>query len=163
MVAGQDTCRMERIWRATEADAPAVARLLGEFRDWWGYSGPSDESFRAGVERLLGDPNTAYLLAADGEGEPAAVCQLRFRHGLWRDGEDCWFEDLYVSESARRAGLGRALVEAACEHARQRGCRRIQLDVNEANPPAVGLYESLGFSSWADPPGGRNLFMGRRL
>jgi ribosomal protein S18 acetylase RimI-like enzyme len=155
---------MTAIWRATAADAHHVARLLGEFRDWWGYDGPSDESFRAGVERLLSDPNTAYLLAADEEGgEPGAVCQLRFRYGLWLKSEDCWFEDLYVSERARRAGLGRALVQAACEHARERGCGRIQLDVNEANSGAVALYESLGFSSWADPPGGRNLFMGRRL
>jgi ribosomal protein S18 acetylase RimI-like enzyme len=155
---------MAAIWRATAADAGHVARLLGEFRDWWGYDGPSDESFLTGVERLLADPNTAYLLgAADGSEEPAGVCQLRFRYGLWLESEDCWFEDLYVSDRARRAGLGRALVEAACDHARERGCRRIQLDVNEANPGAVALYESLGFSSWADPPGGRNLFMGRRL
>ena len=154
---------MARIWRATDADAADVARLLGEFRDWWGYPGPSDASFRAGVERLLADPNTAYLLGASGDGPADGVCQLRFRYGLWHESEDCWFEDLYVSESARRSGLGRALVEAACDHARERGCGRIQLDVNEANPAAVGLYESLGFSSWADPPGGRNLFMGRRL
>ena len=155
---------MAAIWRATEADAAHVARLLGEFRDWWGYDGPSDASFRAGVERLLADPNTAYLLGASDDGaDPAAVCQLRFRYGLWLESEDCWFEDLYVSDRARRGGLGRALVEAACEHARERGCRRIQLDVNEANSAAVALYESLGFSSWADPPGGRTLFMGRRL
>ena len=155
---------MAAIWRATEADAGHVARLLGEFRDWWEYTGPSDESFRAGVERLLSEPSTVYLLAAtEAGGEPAAVCQLRFRHGLWLESEDCWFEDLYVSDGARRGGLGRALVEAACDHARERGCRRIQLDVNEANRGAVALYESLGFSSWADPPGGRNLFMGRRL
>ena len=68
-----------------------------------------------------------------------------------------------MSDGARRGGLGRALVEAACDHARERGCRRIQLDVNEANRGAVALYESLGFSSWADPPGGRHLFIGRRL
>jgi ribosomal protein S18 acetylase RimI-like enzyme len=155
---------MAAIWRATEADAAHVARLLGEFRDWWGYDGPSDASFRAGVERLLADPNTAYLLGASDDGaHPEAVCQLRFRYGVWLESEDCWFEDLYVSDRARRGGLGRALVEAACEHARERGCRRIQLDVNEANSAAVALYESLGFSSWADPPGGRTLFMGRRL
>jgi GNAT superfamily N-acetyltransferase len=155
---------MAAIWRATAADATHVARLLGEFRDWWGYDGPSDESFRAGVDRLLADPGTLYLLAATEDGgEPTGVCQLRFRHGLWLESEDCWFEDLYVSERARGGGLGRALVEAACDHARERGCGRIQLDVNEANRGAVALYESLGFSSWADPPGGRTLFMGRRL
>jgi ribosomal protein S18 acetylase RimI-like enzyme len=35
--------------------------------------------------------------------------------------------------------------------------------VNAANPAALALYESLGFEAWADPPGGRNLLMRRRL
>ena len=59
--------------------------------------------------------------------------------------------------------MGRALMEAAFERARERGCRRMELDVNEANPAALALYDSLGFSSWSDPPGGRNLLMRRRL
>jgi ribosomal protein S18 acetylase RimI-like enzyme len=151
------------IWRATSGDVPEVARLLGEFRDWWGYDGPSDESLVRDVGRLVEDPDTEYLLAAADGARPAAVCQLRFRYGLWLESEDCWFEDLYVSESARRAGLGRALVEAAAERARERGCRRIQLDVNEANAGALALYESLGFSSWSEPLGGHNRFMQRRL
>ena len=130
------------------------------FRDWWGREQPSDEQFQAGVRRLLDDPNTEFLLG----GEPAAgVCQLRYRYGLWYDGEDCWLEDLFVEEAGRGAGLGKALVETAIVRARERGCARIELDVNEANPAARALYESLGFESWSDPPGGRNLFMRRRL
>jgi ribosomal protein S18 acetylase RimI-like enzyme len=54
-------------------------------------------------------------------------------------------------------------MEAAFDRARKRGCARIELDVNEANPAAMALYESLGFESWSDPPGGRNLLMRRRL
>jgi GNAT superfamily N-acetyltransferase len=130
------------------------------FRDWWGREQPSDASFEAGVRRLLADPNTEFLLG----GEPAAgVCQLRYRYGLWYDGEDCWLEDLFVEEAARGSGLGRALVEAAIGRGRERGCARVELDVNEANPAALALYESLGFESWSDPPGGRSLLMRRRL
>ena len=43
-----------------------------------------------------------------------------------------------------------------------RGCRRIELDVDEENHPAVALYESLGFASGTGP-GERNLFMRRRF
>lgn len=78
-------------------------------------------------------------------------------------GGECTLEDLFVREETRGAGLGRALVDAALERARARGCRRIQLDVNEANPAAVALYESAGFVTWFDPPGGRNLNMRRPL
>jgi GNAT superfamily N-acetyltransferase len=145
---------------ATQEDAADVARLMIGFRNWWGREQPSDEHFEAGVRRLLAEPQTEFLIA----GEPATgVCQLRYRYGIWYHGEDCWLEDLYVAEDARGTGVGRSLVEAALERARERGCARIELDANEANPAALALYESLGFESWSDPPGGRNLLMRRRL
>jgi GNAT superfamily N-acetyltransferase len=144
---------------ATPDDAAEVARLMIGFRDWWGRSEPADDAFHGGVRRLLADPNTDFLLGGD---PPAGVCQLRYRDSLWTGG-DCWLEDIFVEEPARGSGLGRALVEAAFERASQRGCVRMELDVNEANPAALVLYESLGFSAWSDPPGGRNLLMRRRL
>ena len=104
-----------------------------------------------------------YLLAAVADdGEPGGVCQVRFRWSVWKSAEDCWLEDLYVREAARGSGLGRALVEAAFDRARERGCRRIELDVNEDNAPARALYEACGFLTEPKPPG-RTLFIGRPL
>jgi ribosomal protein S18 acetylase RimI-like enzyme len=147
----------------TAEDAAAVAALIAEFRDWWDYDGPSDESIARSVSRLLADANTDFLLAEGPGGEPLGVCQLRYRYGLWLESEDCELEDLYVREADRGGGVGRALVKAALERARRRGCGRVQLDTNEANAGARALYESLGFSSWAETPGGDNLLMRRRL
>ena len=152
-----------RVWIAGRDDASEVTRLMIAFRDWWRRDRPSDESFATGVARLIDDPQTEFLLAARAGRGAAGVCQLRFRHGLWYDAPDCWLEDVYVEEAARRAGLGRALGEAAVARARGRGCRRIQLDVNEANPQALALYEDLGFDAVQDPPGGRLLLMTRWL
>jgi GNAT superfamily N-acetyltransferase len=149
-----------RVWRAAPDEAPAVARLLVAFRDWYGKSEPPAEEFRASVRRLMDDPSTEYLL---GGGEPpSGVLQLRFRWSVWTSAEDSWVEDVYVDEAARGSGLGRALVEAACERARARGCKRIELDVDEGNAAARALYESLGFSS-GKRPGQLSLFMARQL
>ena len=145
---------------ATPADAGEVARLMIAFRDWTARSEPGDDRFRAGVQRLLDDPNTEYLL---GGHPPAGVVQLRYRYGLWYDTDDCLLEDLYVADEARGTGLGRALLEAALARARERGCARVELDVNEKNEPALALYRSAGFDSWAELFGGRDLFMRCRL
>lgn len=133
------------------------------FRDHLGLQWPSDNAFLAGVERLVEDPNTAYVLAAPDGGEPAGVAQVRFRYGLWWAAEDCLLEDLFVRQSARGAGLGRALVDAVLELARSRGCRRVELDANEDNAAALGLYRSAGFDAQDDRYGGRNLFMRKHL
>jgi ribosomal protein S18 acetylase RimI-like enzyme len=145
---------------ATADDAADVARLMIGFRNWWQRDEPDDAAFEAGAGRLLADPNTEFLLG----GDPAAgVCQLRYRFSIWTGVEDCWLEDLFVEEQARGSGLGRELAEAALTRGRERGCARVELDVNEANAAALALYESLGFESRSDPPGGRNLLMRRRL
>ena len=143
-------------------DAVAVASLFAAFRDWYGERTPGDAQIRRSVDQLLADERTEFLLTGD---PPAGFAQLRFRPSVWTGADDAWLEDVYVSEDARGGGLGRALVEACLDRARRRGCRRIQLDCNERNAAALGLYESLGFS--AEQParwsGGRDLYLTRRL
>jgi ribosomal protein S18 acetylase RimI-like enzyme len=147
---------------AGRGDEAEVARLIARFRDYYGESEPSDEQIARSVEELVGDAGTEFLLA---EGPAVGVAQLRFRPSVWTGTEDAWLEDVFVLEEARRAGAGRALVEACVDRARARGCKRIQLDANERNEAAIALYESLGFSS-ATPgrwEGGRNLYLTKRL
>ena len=149
-----------RVWLAEPHEAETVAALLVAFRDSLGHDWPSANSFLAGVEKLIDDPQTEFLLgAAHDDAPPAGVAQLRFRHGLWRAGGDCLIEDLYVEPGARRSGLGRALVERALGRARDRGCRRADLDVNERNEAALALYGALGFSATSNSYGGRDLYM----
>jgi GNAT superfamily N-acetyltransferase len=152
-----------RAWLAEVDEAEPVARLLVAFRDWMGKGWPSENAFLASVERLIEDPSTEYLLGTpDDDSPPAGVLQLRYRFSVWTAADDCWLEDLFVLESARGAGVGSALVELALQRARDRGCRRIELDTNEDNP-AVALYERFGFSSSYKSPQSRDLFFGRRL
>ena len=150
---------MPQVWRAGRDDVDAVTRLIAAFRDWWGKDVPSEGDIRAVVERLIDDPQTEFLLVGD---PPAGVCQLRYRLSVWTVTEDCWLEDLFVEDSARGSGLGRALVEAALERAKARNCRRIELDVNEQNEDALRFYERVGFSTTPKPPG-RTLFVSRSL
>jgi ribosomal protein S18 acetylase RimI-like enzyme len=143
---------------ATRGEADEVASLIAGFRDFYGETEPLDGQIAQLVGELIEDDRSEFLLA----GDPAVgVAQLRFRPSVWTGTEDAWLEDLFVVEDARRGGAGRALAQACIERARSRGCKRIQLDVNERNSAALALYESLGFRS-ASPgrwDGGRNLYL----
>ena len=138
---------------ATPDDLDVVARLLTEFRDHEGRDWPPEEAIRAGVERLMRRDDTEYLLGGD---PPAGIVQLRYRYGVWWDAEDCNVEDVFVRADARGSGLGRELVSAAIDRARERGCRRLELDTGADNAPAQGLYRSLGFRD-------HGIFMRRRI
>jgi len=151
------------VWLATPDQAETVAELLVAFRDHQGHSLPSDASFLDSVEQLIGRPDTEFWLAALDHDAPAAgVCQLRFRHSVWTATEDCWLEDLFVRSESRRRGVARALVQRALERARERGCRRIELDTTEDNHGAIALYDRVGFSM-TSKGGSRSLVLGARL
>jgi ribosomal protein S18 acetylase RimI-like enzyme len=149
-----------RVWVAEPGEAETVARLLAAFRTHLGVDWPSDNAFHAGVERLIEDPGAEYLLGAvDDDSPPVGVAQLRFRYGIWWAAEDALLEDLFVLEAARGAGVARALLALTVERARARGCRRVELDVNDNNAAALALYRSLGFDNDDPRYGGGNLFM----
>jgi GNAT superfamily N-acetyltransferase len=156
--------RTARAWVAQPEEAEAIAGLLVEFRDHLNLDWPSANAFLASVERLLEDRDTEFLLATpDDDSAPAGVLQLRFRFSVWRAAPDAWLEDLFVREQSRRAGVGDALVSLAVERARERGAKRIELDCNEDNTPALAVYERHGFSARSKPGGGRDLYLGRPL
>jgi GNAT superfamily N-acetyltransferase len=150
-----------RAWVAQPEEAEAIASLLVEFRDHNGGDWPSANAFLASVERLLEDLDTEFLLATpDDDSPPGGVLQLRFRFSVWKAAPDAWLEDLFVREQARRAGVGDALVSLALERARERGAKRVELDCNEDNAPALALYERHGFSARSKGSAGRDLFLG---
>jgi ribosomal protein S18 acetylase RimI-like enzyme len=150
------------IWLAEPHEAETVARLLVAFRDHLGRDWPSANAFLAGVEGQIERRDTEFLLGAPhADAPPAGVVQLRYRHGLWRAGTDCHLEDLFVDTGARGAGLGRALVDAAIARAREHDCRRIELDVNEANEEGLAVYRAAGFPVPA--PGDRDVWLSLHL
>jgi len=67
--------------------------------------------------------------------EPVGIAQLGVR------GERAWIGGIGVAASARRGGIGRALMEGVLAVAPP----RVTLEVIEDNEPAIRLYEDLGF------------------
>jgi ribosomal protein S18 acetylase RimI-like enzyme len=59
--------------------------------------------------------------------------------------EDAFYvQNIAVSPSVQRSGLGRRLMQRAFELGRAEGCRACHLDVDSSSTPAVRLYQSLG-------------------
>ena len=72
--------------------------------------------------------------------------------------------DLIVTSAFRGRGVGRALMQAVEEIARQRGCCKLTLEVLEANAVAQQLYRQQGFDGYAlNPTTGRALFWQKLL
>jgi len=82
-------------------------------------------------------------VAEDAEGRLVGYALYHPTWSSFRTNPRMWLEDLYVEDSARGSGAGRALFRAFVEHALAHGCHRVDWHVLEWNP-ARGFYEAQG-------------------
>jgi ribosomal protein S18 acetylase RimI-like enzyme len=73
------------------------------------------------------------------EGEPVGLVNLAVRE------REAWIGGVGVVPSARRDGVGEALMRAVHDAARSRGVERVWLEVIVENTSAFTLYEKLGY------------------
>jgi ribosomal protein S18 acetylase RimI-like enzyme len=132
-------------------DAPTLGRMLHAFNTEFAQPTPDADVIAKRAEALIESGELTVLFAGDG---PDGFAQLRFRPSLHTGALDAHLEELYVVPDRRGHGLGRALLDAAMEHARERGAAHIDLGTSEDDVAARALYESAGFTNREGGPSG---------
>ncbi len=129
--------------RATLSDLDAIVPLFDAYRMF--YEQPSDRPrARAFLHERLSRGESVVLLAEQ-DGHAIGFTQLYPMFSSVRTGRLWILNDLYVSADARRSGAGRALLQAAAEHARAHGAVGITLETTRDNATARALYRAAGW------------------
>lgn len=120
-------------------DVDQLARLFGQL----GYSQTAD-GLRVALEGLIADPR-ADVLVAD-EGGVLMGAATYFMVPVAHDGGPwCRVTTLIVDEARRGQGIGRMLLEAAEQAARNAGCSRIEATSALHRTGAHRLYDRLRY------------------
>lgn len=128
---------------ATIADLDAVAPLFDAYRQFYGQpADPARARTFIGERLRRGD---AVILLAQRDGAVAGFTQLYPLFSSVRTGRIWQLNDLYVAPPARRHGVGRALLNAARDHAAASGALGLQLETQRGNAAAQRLYAALGW------------------
>ncbi len=93
---------------------------------------------------LFGDKPTAEAVIAEWQGEPAGFALWFHNFSTWLGKPGLYLEDLFVRESMRGNGIGKALLLHLAGIARKRGCGRMEWSVLDWNTPAIEFYQALG-------------------
>jgi putative acetyltransferase len=120
-------------------DQPAFAALNRDWLTAYGLLEPRDEAQLMDPSGQIVAPG-GRIFVARSRGEVIGTCAV-LPHG---EGV-CELLKLAVIPSAQGLGLGRRLVEACLEYARERGAQRVMLLSNSKLGAALRLYEGLGF------------------
>jgi len=125
-------------------EGPALedaSRLFLEYADslefGLGFQGFDEEV--AGLPGEYAPPGGRLLLARQGKETAGCVALRPFAAGI------CEMKRLFVVETCRGHGLGRALSVAVINAARESGYKRMRLDTTARMTEANTLYRDLGF------------------
>lgn len=142
---------------ATAADVEAVLALVSQLFDPPGARAPgyTEERGRYGIRWAIEGADSDILLALDGErllGLASVYADIQ----SIRYGKRCWLQDLVVDKGQRSRGIGKILLDAATEWARERGCTHLQLSSGMGRVDAhrfyrrQGMWEEMLFGRWID-------------
>jgi ribosomal protein S18 acetylase RimI-like enzyme len=126
-------------------DADAIVAVLDSYAvDPIGGGEALSKEVRERVVPALRDHPTSLVLLALLDDAPVGVAVCFFGLSTFRASPLLNIHDLAVLPQHRGQGVGRALLQAAEEHARGKGCCRLTLEVRDDNA-ARGLYRRFGF------------------
>ena len=129
--------------RAGPQDLDALAVLFDAYRGFYGQ--PSDVTRARDWLRTRMRVGESVVLVAERGGTIVGFTQLYPMFSSVRTARSWILNDLYVAEAARRAGVARALLDAAVEFARADGAAGIALETMRDNAAARALYRAAGW------------------
>lgn len=97
------------------------------------------------IEKSLFSLNaTAKALICEEEGVAIGFAVYFYNYSTWLGKKGIYLEDLYVSESKRKRGAGKALLKYLAQKAIEENCGRFEWSCLDWNTPSREFYESFG-------------------
>ena len=135
---------MNKIVKAEEKDLEELGRLFNLYRIFYEEEDDLEKASRYISERFNRE-DSEILVAQEGNTELAGFVQLYPSFCSVSAVPILILYDLYVDHSHRGKGIGRLLMNAARDFAKDNGFRRLELSTAKDNHIGQSLYESLGY------------------
>ena len=129
---------------AIASDLALIADLIRGLAEYEGLSHAvrMEEQQLGGY--LFGPRPMAEVLIGEIGGEPQGFALFFHNFSTFEGRPGIWLEDLFVLPTARRSGLGTALLAHVAAIAQERDCARMEWSVLDWNMMAIQFYRSLG-------------------
>ena len=118
--------------KATEEDIKQIAGLEAKtFSDAWTEKGVR-ETF---------EQTQAFITVAEDDGRLIGYCIIYYVM------DEAEVARIAISEDIRRRGVGKGILDYACECCKEKKIERLLLDVRESNVGAIAFYQKYGFQT----------------
>lgn len=130
-----------------EEHAAHFLRLTSAYMaDEMGGADAWNEEQKKDVIREMANHPCALILFVKVDGQFAGICTSFYAYSTFLAKPLLNIHDIYIDNSFRGMGVGKKLVQALGEIAKQKNCGKITLEVRRDNLNARDLYKSQGFT-----------------
>ncbi len=129
-----------KIRKAVKSDMPGALALIKELAEY--EREPQEVVVTvADLERDgFGEHPIFHCFIAERENNILGIALYYIKYSTWK-GPCVFLEDIIVTQSERRSGIGKMLFEEVMKASKERGARRMEWQVLDWNEPAKKFYE----------------------
>ncbi len=128
------------IRKAGVRDFPIIFSLIKEFSIFQKTPG----KVTATLDQMVKDENIFQCLVAENvDKEIIAFATFFFTYYSW-SGKGLYLDDLYVKDAYRKKAIGKKLLDAIINIAKEEDCKKVRWQVSEWNKNAIDFYNKMG-------------------
>jgi len=129
---------------ARPGDEPGILACITALAVYEKEPDAVDNTVDALTATLFGPEPRAFAHVVERDGQIVGIAVWFVTYSTWTGRHGIWLEDLFVLDSERGRGHGKALMRALAAVCVERGYARFEWTVLDWNEPAIGFYRSLG-------------------
>jgi GNAT superfamily N-acetyltransferase len=120
--------------------------LWDDYNAFYERVGPTalpEEVTESTWRRFFDANEPVHCIVAERDGRVVGLCHYLYHRSTSRIEPMCYLQDLYTLAEERGHGVGRALINATYEIAKEMGCKRVYWQTHTTNTPARTLYDKV--------------------
>jgi GNAT superfamily N-acetyltransferase len=127
-------------------DYDAWRPLWDDYNAFYERVGPTalpEEVTQATWRRFFDAHEPVHCIVAERGGRVVGLCHYLYHRSTSRLELLCYLQDLFTLAEERGHGVGRALINATYEIAKEAGCKRVYWQTHTTNTPGRTLYDKV--------------------
>lgn len=134
-----------KIRKCSTQDFEDIFSLLHQL--WPGKEFHKDILRQVFEKGVVSDKEVYYCV--ESENRVIGFCSLYLKNSLWQEGNLGYIGELVIDKNFRDQGIGTELLKVVFEEAKEKGCKRVELDSAFSRTEALHFYENMGFEKRA--------------